>query len=51
MYENIEDYLVQFNEIKSSYTKEDLERILNRIKQNWQYNENNIGADKQKVKE
>lgn len=51
VYENIEDYLVQFNEIKSSYTKEDLERILNRIKQNWQYNENNIGADKQKVKE
>lgn len=50
-YENIEDYLVQFNEIKSSYTKEDLERILNRIKQNWQYNKNNIGADKQKVKE
>ena len=50
-YENIEDYLVQFNEIKSSYTKEDLEKILNRIKQNWQYNENNIGADKQKVKE
>lgn len=50
--ENMFDYLIAYNEIQDSYTKEDIERILGKIKKDWNFTDQKENSkEKSKIKE
>lgn len=50
--ENMFDYLIAYNEIQDSYTKEDIERILGKIKEDWNFaDQKENSKEKLKIKE
>ena len=50
--ENMFDYLIAYNEIQDSYTKEDIERILGKVKKDWNFTDQKENSkEKSKIKE